>query len=175
MFDIEPVSLVISMVIISLFALPFVIYKRKQSQKIKSQNSFIEGLENSSKLKFDESDKWRDIYFIGIDTAKKILVYIKFGPENTVFQIDLTKATDVQLIKIERPTTIDGKPTNVIDGLILKIETKDEKRDIKMLEFYDCEIFSDNMGELPLIQKWEKILKPVIKANPSQVRVSALG
>ncbi|MCL6257560.1 hypothetical protein M3O96_00565 [Aquiflexum sp. TKW24L] len=170
MFDIEPVSLVISMVLILLFSAPFVIYKRNQSQKIKSQNLFIEQLASGSNLKFDESDNWRDLYFIGFDSGRKNLVYIKFGPEKTVHHIDLSKATDILLVKVERSITMDGKPVNVIDGLTLKIETYDEKRDVISLEFYDSELFSDNMGELPLIQKWEKIVKPIVKANHPHLR-----
>lgn len=175
MFDIEPVTLVLSLVIIALFTTPFVIYKRKQSSKIKAQKLFIEQLENDSNLKFDHSDTWRDLYFIGLDMGKKVLVYVKFGPEKTALQIDLSRAIDIQLVKIERTVEIDGKPGNVIDGLSLKIEISNEKKEAKILEFYDCELFSDNMGEWPLIQKWEKMLKPIIKDNQIQYKKGVLN
>jgi hypothetical protein len=170
MFDIEPVSLILSTILILLFSAPFVIYKRKQSEKNKTQNLFLEQLASGSNLKFDDSDYWRDLYFIAFDSVNKILVYVKFGPEKTVHQIDLTKASDIQLVKVERSITVNGKLVNVIDGLTLKIEAGVAKREVKSLEFYDSELFSDNMGELPLIQKWEKILKPSIKANQPSLR-----
>ncbi|MCH6235164.1 hypothetical protein [Cognataquiflexum rubidum] len=165
MFDIEPVTLVLSLVIIALITSPFVIYKRKQSHKIKAQKLFMEQMESGSNLKFDHADSWRDLYYIGLDTGKKALVYVKFEPEKTAHQIDLSWATDIQLVKIERAVEIDGKPANVIDRLSLKIEISNEKKGAKILEFYDCDQFSDNMGEWPLIQKWEKLLKPIVKSN----------
>jgi hypothetical protein len=174
MFDIEPVSLVISLVLIILFSLPIVLYKRKQSQNIKSQELFLEQIKSESNLQFAESDKWRDLYFIGLDPVKNILVYIKFGSENTIHKIDLSKSTELQLVKNERTATIQGKPVNVIDGLYLKINNKEEKGGERVLEFYDSELFSDNLGELPLIQKWEKTLKPIVKYNQSQLRKNVL-
>lgn len=174
MFDIEPVTLVLSMVIIALFTTPFVLYKRKQSQKIKAQRLLIDELESKSNLKFDHTDSWRDLYFIGLDIGKKVLVYIKFGPEKTIHQLDISRATDIQILKIEREIEIGNKMTNVVDGLSLKIEISGEKKETKILEFYDCEIFSDNMGEWPLIQKWEKMLKPIIKNNQSQLKKGVL-
>jgi hypothetical protein len=174
MFDIEPVSLVISLVIITLFSAPFVIYKRTQSQKIKAQSLFLEQLETGNNLKFDQSEKWRDLYFIGLDSFRKILVYVKFGAENTIHHIDLSKATDVKLLQMEREVKVDGRPLNVIDNLTLKIESHGEKRETILLEFYDCELFSDNMGELPIIQKWEKTVKLILKNNPSQVKKTVL-
>jgi hypothetical protein len=170
MIDIEPVSLVISMVLIFLFSIPFIIFKRKQSEKIKSQKLFLEKLETNSYLKFDQTDTWRDLYFIGMDSARKILVYVKFGTENTIHKIDLDKVTDVKLLKMERPLNGEGKALHILDNLILKIEIYGDKTEIKMLEFYDSELFSDNMGELPLIQKWEKILKPFIKYRESKIK-----
>lgn len=175
MFDIEPVTMVLSLVIIALFTTPFVIYKRKQSQKIKDQRLFIEQLESGSNLKFDHSDSWRDLYFIGIDMGKKVLVYVKFGPEKTTHQIDISRATEIQLLKIERSVEIDSKKSTVIDGLSLKIEISGEKKEVKILEFYDCELFSDNMGEWPLIQKWEKMLKPIVKDNQKHHKKGALN
>ncbi|MCH6200093.1 hypothetical protein MMU07_10900 [Aquiflexum sp. LQ15W] len=170
MFDIEPVSLVISMVLIILFSIPFIIFKRKQSKKIKSQKLFLEQLETNYYLKFDQTDDWRDMYFIGMDSARKILVYVKFGTENTIHKIDLDKVTDVKLLKMERPLNVEGKALHVLDSLILKIEIYGEKTATRMLEFYDSELFSDNLGELPLIQKWEKIIKPYIKYRESQIK-----
>ncbi|MCS4435357.1 hypothetical protein [Aquiflexum gelatinilyticum] len=170
MIDIEPVSLVISMVLIVLFSIPFIIFKRKQSEKIKSQKLFLEQLESNSYLKFDQTDDWRDMYFIGMDSVRKILVYVKFGTENTIHKIDLDKVTDVKLLKMETPVNVEGKTLNVIDSLTLKIEIYGEKTETKMLEFYDSELFSDNLGELPLIQKWEKTLKPFQKNSQSQVK-----
>ena len=174
MFDIEPVSLVISLVLIILFSSPIVLYKRKQSQKIKFQTHYIEEMGSKSNLKFDESDRWRDLYFIGLDSVRKILVYVKFGPENTIHQIDLSKASDVKLEKMEREIKIEGKPQNIIDGLNLKIEIHGDKAETRMLEFYDSELFSDNMGELPLVQKWEKTLKTMIKNNHTHGKKNVL-
>jgi len=170
MFDIEPISLVISLVIMLLFSTPFVIFKRKQSQKIKAQKLFLEQLQAKAGLKFDQSDDWRDRYFIGLDSERKVLVYVIFGTENTVHQIDLFKATDVKVLKMEREAKVEGKPINVIDSLNLKIQLMGDKPDSKILEFYDSELFSDNLGELPLIQKWQGNLKAILKKNEIAIK-----
>lgn len=165
MFDIEPISLVISMVIMLLFSTPFVIFKRKQSKKIKAQKLFLDQWQNKAGLKFDQSDDWRDRYFIGLDSERKVLVYVIFDAENTVHQIDLSKASDVKVLKMEREVKVEGKTTNVIDSLSLKIDLMGEKEAAKILEFYDSDLFSDNLGELPLIQKWQEKLKAILKNN----------
>jgi hypothetical protein len=174
MFDIEPISLVISLVLILLFSTPFVIFKRKQSQKIKTQKLFLEQLQNKAGLKFDQSDDWRDRYFIGLDSERKVLVYAIFDAENTVHQIDLSKATDVKVLKMEREAKVEGKSINVIDSLNLKIELMGEKAETKILEFYDSELFSDNLGEWPLIQKWQENLKGILKNKPTSVKKTSL-
>ena len=174
MFDIEPISLVISMVIMLLFSTPFVIFKRKQSKKIKAQKLFLDQWQNKAGLKFDQSDDWRDRYFIGLDSERKVLVYVIFDAENTVHQIDLSKASDVKVLKMEREVKVEGKTTNVIDSLSLKIDLMGEKEAAKILEFYDSDLFSDNLGELPLIQKWQEKLKAILKNNHISSKKSIL-
>jgi hypothetical protein len=151
-----------------------VIFKRKQSQKIKTQKLFLEQLQNKAGLKFDQSDDWRDRYFIGLDSERKVLVYAIFDAENTVHQIDLSKATDVKVLKMEREAKVEGKSINVIDSLNLKIELMGEKAETKILEFYDSELFSDNLGEWPLIQKWQENLKGILKNKPTSVKKTSL-
>jgi hypothetical protein len=75
---------------------------------------------------------------------------------------------------MEREAKVEGKSINVIDSLNLKIELMGEKAETKILEFYDSELFSDNLGEWPLIQKWQENLKGILKNKPTSVKKTSL-
>jgi hypothetical protein len=162
MLDIDPASLGISLILLLAFIWPLYYYSRKQKLKLKSQKEFIDKIRQSSKLQFDHEDHWRGMYGIGLDIKNKKLIYVFFGTPSETKTIDLQKARNISIQKTEHEVGNGKEKRQVLDHLAIQIDCLDK---IHVLEFYDCNKFSDLDGEWPLVIKWESILKPLIKEN----------
>ncbi|MFD2202452.1 hypothetical protein [Shivajiella indica] len=159
MFDIEPVSLGVSILLVIGFIAPLYIYKRKQSKKASYQKNLFNETEKTLGLTCDVKDFWRDYYAIGLDSDHKMLVYIKFEQESLPQVFDLRNydsITQIQRHEEIKTGNIRKEITNFI-GLKLNVQNSNQKETI--LEFYDGDLFSDHQGEGPLAAKWKDLIK----------------
>ncbi|WP_194776120.1 hypothetical protein [Pararhodonellum marinum] len=155
MIDIEPVSLGISLLALLAFVAPFYFHHRKQSKRKTQQREIMESLAKTHQLNLNEVDYWRNLYGIGIDLSKKKLLYAKFDANPLTHLVNLDQCCELSEIKKTHQTG-QGKNKNVVlDYLALKLDGEKEV----VLEFYDSDIFSDNDGEHPLMQKWQIIIQ----------------
>jgi hypothetical protein len=162
MLDIDPASLGISLIVLLAFIWPLYYYSRKQKLKVKSQKEFLEKIRQSSQLQFDHEAYWRGLYGMGLDIKNKKLIYVLYGTPSETKHIELQKAHRIFIQKIEHELSNGKEKRQVLDHLAIQIDCLDKTH---VLEFYDCNKFSDLDGEWPLVRKWENILKSLVKEN----------
>ncbi|WP_373522888.1 hypothetical protein [Aquiflexum sp.] len=166
MLDIDPASLGISLIALLAFIWPLYYYSRKQKLKLKSQQEFLDKIRQASQLHFDHEDHWRGLYGMGLDIKNKKLIYVFHGTPSETKIIDLQKAHKISFQKTEHEISNGKEKRQILDHLAIQIDCVDKSH---VLEFYNCDRFSDLDGEWPLAKKWENILKPLVKENKIEI------
>ena len=134
-------------VCIAIFATPFIYYSIKlKKEKAKHQSEIKKFFE-----RFDfnptQSHSWRNLYNIAIDTDNGLVLYMKFSENPVQEMIKLTEVSKVTpLEKLRSIELVNGK-RNVLSYLAIQLQLKDSPNEIKTLEFYDEDLFSDLVGE----------------------------
>lgn len=162
MLDIDPASLGISLTLLLAFIWPLYYYSRKQKLKLQLQKEFLEKVRQSSQCQFDHIDQWRGLYGMGLDIKNKKLIYVFFGTPSETKTIDLQKTRHISIQKTEHEVGNGKEKRLILDYLAIQIDCLEKTH---ILEFYDCNRFSDLDGEWPLVRKWVNILKPLVKEN----------
>jgi hypothetical protein len=158
MFDIEPVSLGVSILLLLGFIMPIYLYKVKQSKKTSLQKSIFQQSERDLGIECLEKEFWRDYYALGLDSDKKKLLYIKFDPEPEIQVVDLKNCTHVA--QYQQTEKINNGKINreIINNIGLKLTCQKSNQPEIHLEFYNGDLFSDNRGEGPLALKWKDLI-----------------
>lgn len=161
MFDFDSITLIISMVCLFAFAIPFIIYSRKANSQNSQKKAKLDDFLRTNQFNLTVEETWRDRYFLGIDPEKRVLVFVEnlnaFEPQ--VFKLDEV----YHVIKHEASRMIGaGKnQRKIVDELHLQLMGKSGKF-ITSIEVYNGEVFSDLAGEPVLIQKLEALIKKYI-------------
>lgn len=166
MFDIEPVSLGISVFLLLGFLSPLIVYKIKQSKKANYLKDIFNQSEREFGLKCDQKDFWRDYYAIGLDTDKKMMLYIKFDTKPEILNMDLKNCSQISLIQKTEVFKQENKNREIIHYRGLKLNFPTNNHHEINLEFYNGDLFSDLQGEGPLVLKW----KELIAQNLNQIK-----
>lgn len=166
MLDIDPASLVISLIALLAFIWPLYYYSRKQKLKLKSQKDYLDNIRQLSQLQFDHEDHWRGLYGMGLDIKNKKLIYVFYETPSETKTIDLHKAHRIFVQKTEHELSNGKEKRQVLDHLAIQIECSDKNH---ILEIYDSNRLSDLDGEWPLAKKWENILKSLVKENKVEI------
>jgi hypothetical protein len=165
MLDIDPITMVMALVLFGAFCVPFVYHIRKQRKISKQQKARLALLAKDAHISLDTVDFWRNKYALGLDQKQRQLLYLKFGEEESVQLVDLGNPFDLKNYKESdgnqrAKSSIEDK---FMDRLGLQITLKTPIAKKFTLEFYDSAVFSDQMGEIVLLRKWEEILRSLAK------------
>jgi hypothetical protein len=165
MLDIEPVTLVISLVLFAAFCAPFVYHISKQRKTTRQQQTRFALLAKDAHISPTTVDFWRNKYALGLDERQRQLLYVKFGEEETVQLLDLGYPFELKTYKQTESNLAEKGPVadKYMDRMGLQISLKAPVPKNYTLEFYNSEYFSDQMGEIVLLRKWEEILRGVAK------------
>ena len=165
MIDIEPITALMAVVMFAAFCAPFVYHGLKQRKIKKKQLATLEALAKDASMILDVMNHWRNRYAIGLDQKQNLLVYVKFGEDGKTQVLDLNMPFEVKA-QNHREEKQHGQVTSTsrnMDRLTLQIQSKASPNQQYSLEFYNPEVFSDQMGEILLIRKWEEILRSLAK------------
>lgn len=165
MFDIDPITLVISSVLFAAFCAPFVFHIRKQRKIAKHQQARFALFAKDAHISPNKVDFWRNKYVLGLDEKQRQLLYVKFGEEEIVHLLDLGYPFEMKSYMQSDKKTAEKGPIEekFMDRMGLQISLKSAIAKSVTLEFYDSEVFSNQMGEIVLLRKWEEILRGVAK------------
>ncbi|EMS33560.1 hypothetical protein C943_04438 [Mariniradius saccharolyticus AK6] len=165
MFDIEPITLVISLVLFAAFCAPFVYHISKQRKTTRQQHARFALLAKDAHISPDAVDFWRNKYALGLDERQRQLLYVKFGEEETVHLLDLGYPFELKSYKLSDSNLAEKGPVpdKFMDRMGFQISLRAPIPKNYTLEFYNSALFSDQMGEIVLMRKWEEILRGVAK------------
>ena len=158
MFSIDPVILILSLVLLSAFTVPFIyhIQKNKAKEKLLLQKIKAEG--QSQGAQATELETWRNQYAIGLDSSKKILLYAFLGEIEVSCSIPLSDVKKVTISKKTREAGTEEAKRTRIDKVGLEFTHSSGKKNT-YLEFYDSELFSDMAGETLLAENWAQLIQ----------------
>ncbi len=164
MLDIDPVTLIVSSILLMAFIVPFAYQaiKVKKASKVLASN-FLDFVKDAG-INPVQIEKWRNHYTLGLDPSQNKLVYFRYGdyPEQTV--VDLKEVKRISLQEKNRPVMVGKEKRNILDYLAIQFHFIDSNHLPKTLEIYDGELFSDHAGERVIANKWIEILSRQLKS-----------
>lgn len=163
MFDIEPVSLGISIFLLLGLITPIYLNKRTQSKKISLQKRVFQQKEKDFGIQCLEKDFWRSYYALGLDLDKKKLLYIKFDSTTEIHELDLKNYTHVSKFQQNEKINNGGINREIPYKIGIKLVSQKSNHPEIHLEFYNGDLFSDHQGEEPLAAKWEELIAQNLK------------
>ncbi|REG94213.1 hypothetical protein [Algoriphagus antarcticus] len=164
MFDIDPMTLIVSALLIVAFASPLIFQRFKNKNKLILQQATFSEFAEMNNARPTLHEQWRNHYHLGIDTESKKVVYHRFGsyPEQTV--IDLNEVKKVSVQEKSRVVIVGKEKRFIIDYLALQFHFKDESHSPKTLETYDGDLYSDMAGERGLTERWKEKIENILKS-----------
>lgn len=127
------------------------------------QKTIFKQSEREFGLECDLKDFWRDYYAIGLDSEKRILVYIKFDAEPEIQVTDLKDCVLVSQHQQKEEIQNGNRCWEFINYLGLKLNVQKNHQQEIHLEFYNGDLFSDHQGEGPLVLKWKELIAQQLK------------
>lgn len=157
MIDIEPVTGILSLILFGAFTVPFILHSLKNKKIEQALLAKINEVAATRNAKPEQIETWRRLYGIGLDSSKKVLVYLRDDEQSET--LDLQDFSKVKLVKTNIDVVGEESTHSVLNYVGLELTPKTNHKLPVVLEFYDGDKFSDLMGETLLADKWEKILK----------------
>ncbi|GMQ23918.1 hypothetical protein Aoki45_06000 [Algoriphagus sp. oki45] len=162
MIDMDPGTLIVSTLFMAAFIAPFVYHNIKSKKVVTQQNDSFNSLAGQSGAKPEVRERWRNIYQIGLDRDKKILVYQRYGEKPMESAVDLKKISKVSVEEKAHTVVVEKEKRVILDYLALNLYPKDKEQGPISLEFYDGELFTDLLGERLLANQWKSNLDQLI-------------
>lgn len=148
------ITMAFVVVLMTAFALPFIIHSRKNTKKKALAKKRLLDFASNNGLSLCTMEFWRNSYFMGLDQVKAQLVYSNDINSNSPQLINLREVREVQVHELSRKIKQNGGTDKVIDRLeLILIGDLPEKRWI--LEVFEGDRFSDVAGEPVLIKTWK--------------------
>ncbi len=162
MIDLE--SVVIGVGLLLVFICPLIYVQLKQKFNIKKYTEIFQEKARKQQLDISEFDIWNNGYGIGIDKKANVLLYYcsKTG-EDVLKKVDLTKVISCRSITERKPIRANSASSKVTQSLTLSLKLKDSNARNIDLEFYNIKYHTELYLELPLIEKWTKIINQALK------------
>ena len=160
MISIDPVSAVLALVLFGAFTVPFIYHFQKNKQKEKQLSLKLLDVGKTAGAKPDLIETWRNQYALGLDTPKKVLLYLSEGEANNSFCIPLSEVKKVTVLIKTKEIGELKKP--VVEHVGLEIYFTSPTKKSIILEIFNEEQFSDLMGETVLAEKWAESIKKLL-------------
>jgi hypothetical protein len=162
----ESYSVIIGLVILSLFILPLWYFQRSQHKAEKNLSKLFKQIAVTNGLLLTQSDKWHNMYSIGIDDKHNRLLYLKHkstGDQKQV--IDLSTIAKCSIEKKIRNVGKGKHQSKVIENIKLVLTQQDVAHTQHVLEFYDVAESGLMNGEITLVEKWRYLIESKVATN----------
>jgi len=162
MFNIEPVILIVSTLILVGFITPLIIQSLKNKNILSAQQATFSEFAERNNACPTLHEQWRNHYHLGMDSAAQKVVYHRFGsyPEQTVIDLKAVKRVSVQ--EKSRVVLVGKEKRFIIDYLALQFHFKDEAHLPKTIETYDGGLYSNMAGERGLTERWKQNIEKLL-------------
>jgi hypothetical protein len=154
--------LLVSALLVLCTIIPFVILNKSGKGDLKIMNKEVKNVMLGSKLKFDVKESWGNS-FIGLDATNKKLVFSKvFEGVVALENIDLSKVSNVKILKKTHVVKSKNKKETVLEKLDLEIGFLNHEKPVKILNFYDINSIYMEDYELVRAEKWYAAINGVL-------------
>src|SRR5690554_6163437 len=155
MIDLE--SIIIGLGMLLVFVVPLIYVQTKQKLNIKKYNKLCLDEAQKHQLTLSNFDVWNNGYSIGIDDKAKTLFYhLEKSDKNITHVIQLDSISSCKSVT-------DKDKSNITQNLSLLIRFKDANKASIYLEFYSIKHRSSLFTEIPLLDKWDKLVSRSLK------------
>lgn len=163
MQNIDMTTVMLSLILSGAFLAPFAYYSFKKNKTEKSLSHSFNEFAKEYGVSPILVDKWRNHYTIGLDKSAKKLVYFSHGDFPQQVIINLTEVNKVSLQEKFRIVIVGKEKRNILEFLALQFHFKDPHHLARTVEFYDGNLFTDQMGERVIAKKWLEVLSEEVK------------
>ncbi len=150
--------------ILLIFSLsPFIFFYFYNKSREKKLYKLLLSLAKSQKSVISRYEACNDV-IIGLDESSRTLFFCKDSKVKK-FQkhIGLKDVNACKIVKTSNHGGSNGSGYVAIDFLGLSIEYTNKSKPVDVLEFYDASENNQLSGELQMIEKWENIIRSIIK------------
>ncbi|MGO4919114.1 hypothetical protein [Maribacter spongiicola] len=141
-------------------AMPFVITNRNRKTKEKQMMTSLRDVASKHNCTISEFEFFGH-YAIGIDAQKKFIFFIsKNGEVLNQQYADLSKIKTAEIGNIDKSY---ARKEKITDRLILTLFSKHGNEPDTVFEFYNVDVNYQLSGEFQSIEKWNKVIKNLLK------------
>ncbi|TLP80236.1 hypothetical protein [Maribacter sp. ACAM166] len=147
---------------VALCAMPFVLTNRNTKNKEKLVLMSLKDVAKQHDCEITEYEIFGH-YAIGIDNVTKSVCFI-LNTRKVIKQqfVNLSTVNNCEITNVSRSLAQKGK---IIDRLNLNLSPIDKNKPDTVLEFYDADVNYQLSGELQSIEKWNKLIKNMLKSK----------
>ncbi len=140
-------------------AIPFILIHRSRKKKEKKLLSLISQIAEKSNSTISTFETWQNS-IIGLDDQKNLLFYGRMNNNevNIQRQVDLNQIKSCVIntnYRIVKPHEVNQR---IIDKIELSLASKEAKKSIHKITFFDSDDDLQLSGEVQLSQKWERLI-----------------
>ena len=150
------ISLVIlSLILVGSVFIPFFFFNSAGKSENKIKKKIKQSIANFA-LNISQSENWGNKY-IGIDTDRKIVLYLNFSEsDNEEQQISLNHVKVCQILEKRKVIKTKASKETLLEKLDLEVSL--QNGEILLLNFYDSNLNYSEDFELQRIEKWKAII-----------------
>jgi len=158
MQTIDMTTVMLSTLLITGFIAPFALYSLKAKHAEKANAQSFNELNKEYGVNPTVVDRWRKHYTLGLDKLNNKLIYFRYGdfPQQAVF--DLNEVAKVSIQEKNRIVVVGSEKRSILEYLAIQLHFKDPKHLARSIEIYDGELFTNQLGERVMANKWNDLL-----------------
>ena len=170
---IDMTTLTLSSLLIVGFVAPFALYTLKAKRAEKEIAHSFHELTKEFGVSPTIVDKWRRHYTLGLDKLNNKLIYFRYGdfPQQAVFNLDEVHRVSVQEKNII--VLVGTEKRNILEYVAIQLHFKDPKHLARTIEIYDGELFTSQLGERVIANKWRDLLNTHLNIIPANSKSSS--
>lgn len=155
-------TMIIGAILLAICIIPFIIIRINRKKKEKQLIQNLNALANEINCQITRHEIFRDL-IIGMDEETKTLFFIKNDEDKFACQyIKLKEIQKCSILKTNTEMNADFGNGSIIEKLELSLTYKGIPQSEILLQFYNRDQNNQLMGEIELIEKWNKSINELI-------------
>lgn len=161
--DIEWGTVIIGILFLALFALPFVIDQRSRAARKKRVLRSLQELAEQQGCRIDQHELCGDLA-LGLDEGKNAIFYYRQEKEgHSSHSAHLAEMRSCKLVNATRNNKHGGGTAALTERVQLSLLPKDQSKAELRLELFDAGSGLQLNGELQVAERWSKVIQDRIK------------
>ncbi|HDZ03794.1 hypothetical protein LCGC14_0218140 [marine sediment metagenome] len=146
---------------VAICAMPFVVTSRSRKSKEKKMMTSLNDVANKHNCTITEHEIFGH-YAIGVDQEKKFVFF--FSKSGEVLNQQYADLSTIKTCEIANIGKSYARKEKITERLLLNLFPKNTNEPDTVFEFYDVEVNFQLSGEFQSIQKWNSVIKNLLKS-----------